>query len=118
MKGYAPMEQFNMKDELDSYDRFSNELTQQLDQTKNAIEILTRSFRFRYPGDGSSIPFVEIEKPVDSFVYCIQCLQHEMDETFLSAIQDLYYCLEEEEKKELEISEKYKKLREEEQNDQ
>lgn len=86
-------------EELEPYDKFSNEILDQLEKTKVSVELLTRSFRFVNPLEKDFIPFNEIEKPLDSFVYMIQCMQYEMNQTFLHAIQDLYYNLEKEENK-------------------
>jgi len=85
------------KDELTPYDKFQNELCRELEKNKIMISSLCDAFCFD-PDVNCSIPFAEVESKVDSFVYCIQRAQHELNETFLHAIQDLYFHIEEEEK--------------------
>jgi DNA topoisomerase VI subunit A len=94
---------------IDPFEEFSKNLVENIEKTKITIEHLTKSFTFAEGAMDSSIPFVKMENKLDAFVYCIQCVQHELDESFLHAIQDLYYQSEQEEKNQIES---YKKCKE------
>jgi DNA topoisomerase VI subunit A len=93
---------------INPFEEFSKDLVENLEKTKITIEHMTKSFTFAEGTMDSSIPFVKMENKLDAFVYCIQCVQHELDESFLLAIQDLYYQIEKEEKNQRESYKKWK----------